>query len=108
MERRVKFRTLFPAEPGSRSFGSAFPRRCYCLTMVLVQRSIGVFSICIPPAWHGISLRPLFDYEGHLAVVMEVRSMTVNSENRLMHGIAVAILAEDREQSIVLNTRVET
>src|ERR1700682_6277872 len=34
--------------------------------------------------------------------------MTMNSDNRFMHGIAVAILTEDREQSIVLNTRVET
>ncbi|HEX7588513.1 MAG TPA: AAA family ATPase, partial [Anaerolineae bacterium] len=32
----------------------------------------------------------------------------MNSDNRLMHGIAVAILTEDREQSGVLNTRVET
>src|SRR5882757_1379540 len=34
--------------------------------------------------------------------------MAMNSENRLMHGIAVAILTEDREQSVILNTRVET
>src|ERR1700704_1380351 len=34
--------------------------------------------------------------------------MAMNSENRLMHGIAVAILTEDREQSVVLNHRVET
>src|SRR5256885_11073611 len=33
--------------------------------------------------------------------------MAMNSENRFMHGIAVAILTEDREQSVVLNTRVE-
>jgi pilus assembly protein CpaE len=34
--------------------------------------------------------------------------MTMDSENRLMHGIAVALLTEDREQSGVLNTRVES
>ncbi len=34
--------------------------------------------------------------------------MAMNSENRFMHGIAVAILTEEREQSVVLNTRVET
>ncbi len=34
--------------------------------------------------------------------------MTMKSENRLMHGIAVAVLTEDREQSVVLNTRVES
>lgn len=34
--------------------------------------------------------------------------MTMDSENRLMHGIAVAVLTEDREQSVVLNTRVES
>ena len=34
--------------------------------------------------------------------------MTLNTENRLMQGIAVAILAEDREQSVILNTRVES
>lgn len=34
--------------------------------------------------------------------------MTMNSDNRLMHGIAVAVLTEDREQSVVLNTRVES
>src|SRR5258708_18958759 len=34
--------------------------------------------------------------------------MTMSSDNRFMHGIAVAILTEDREQSVVLNTRVET
>jgi pilus assembly protein CpaE len=34
--------------------------------------------------------------------------MTIKSENRLMHGISVAILTEDREQSIVLNGRVES
>jgi len=34
--------------------------------------------------------------------------MTIDSENRLMHGIAVALLAEDREQSAILNTRVES
>jgi len=34
--------------------------------------------------------------------------MTLKNENRTMQGIAVAILAEDREQSIVLNTRVES
>jgi len=34
--------------------------------------------------------------------------MTLNTENRLMQGIAIAILAEDREQSVILNTRVES
>ena len=34
--------------------------------------------------------------------------MTMKSENRLMHGIAVAVLTEDREQSVVLNSRVES
>ncbi|HTR23497.1 MAG TPA: AAA family ATPase [Terriglobales bacterium] len=34
--------------------------------------------------------------------------MTLSTENRLMHGIAVAVLTEDREQSVVLNTRVES
>lgn len=34
--------------------------------------------------------------------------MALNAENRLMHGIAVAILTEDREQSVTLSTRVET
>ena len=34
--------------------------------------------------------------------------MTMNTEKSLMPGIAVALLAEDREQSIVLNTRVES
>lgn len=34
--------------------------------------------------------------------------MTMDSEKRLMHGIAVALLTEDREQSVVLNTRVES
>jgi pilus assembly protein CpaE len=34
--------------------------------------------------------------------------MTLNPENRLMHGIAVAVLTEDREQSVILNTRVES
>jgi pilus assembly protein CpaE len=34
--------------------------------------------------------------------------MTLNTENRLMSGIAVAILTEDREQSVVLNTRLES
>ncbi len=34
--------------------------------------------------------------------------MTLNTENRLMQGIAVAILTEDREQSVILNTRVES
>jgi len=33
--------------------------------------------------------------------------MALNTEIRLMQGIAVAILAEDREQSVILNTRVE-
>jgi len=47
------------------------------------------------------------NYEGHLAPTEEVRSMALNTEIRLMQGIAVAILAEDREQSVILNTRVE-
>ena len=34
--------------------------------------------------------------------------MTLNTENRLMQGIAVAILAEDREQSVIINSRVES
>lgn len=34
--------------------------------------------------------------------------MTMDSENRLMPGIAVAVLTEDREQSVILNTRVES
>lgn len=34
--------------------------------------------------------------------------MTMDSEKRLMHGIATAILAEDQEQSVVLNARVES
>jgi pilus assembly protein CpaE len=34
--------------------------------------------------------------------------MTIDSEKRLMHGIAVALLTEDREQSAVLNARIES
>jgi len=34
--------------------------------------------------------------------------MTMDSEKRLMHGIAVALLTEDREQSVALNARVES
>jgi len=34
--------------------------------------------------------------------------MTLNTENRPMQGIAIAILTEDREQSVILNTRVES
>ena len=34
--------------------------------------------------------------------------MTMNTENRVMPGIAVALLTEDREQSVVLNSRVES
>ena len=34
--------------------------------------------------------------------------MTLKSENRLMHGIAVALLTENHEQSIVINGRVES
>ncbi|MFZ3262462.1 MAG: AAA family ATPase [Terriglobales bacterium] len=34
--------------------------------------------------------------------------MTLNTDNRLMPGIAVAILTEDREQSVILNTRLES
>jgi pilus assembly protein CpaE len=34
--------------------------------------------------------------------------MAMNSENRVMPGIAVALLTEDREQSVVLNSRVES
>jgi pilus assembly protein CpaE len=33
--------------------------------------------------------------------------MTMTTENSLMHGIAVALLTEDREQSVVLQGRVE-
>ena len=33
--------------------------------------------------------------------------MTIKSENRLMPGVAVALLTEDREQSIILSTRLE-
>jgi len=49
-----------------------------------------------------------FDYEGHLAVVQEVRSMTKETENRLMQGIAIALLTEDREQSAILTNRLES
>lgn len=48
-----------------------------------------------------------FDYEGHLAPKPEVRSMTLKTENRPMPGITVAILTGDREQSVILSTRVE-
>src|SRR5580693_9259284 len=34
--------------------------------------------------------------------------MALNTENRPMPGIAVALLTEDREQSVVLNSRVES
>lgn len=34
--------------------------------------------------------------------------MALNTENRVMPGIAVALLTEDREQSVVLNSRVES
>ncbi len=34
--------------------------------------------------------------------------MTMNTEKQAMPGIAVALLTEDREQSIVLNSRVES
>jgi pilus assembly protein CpaE len=34
--------------------------------------------------------------------------MTLSTESRLMQGIAVALLTEDREQSVILNTRVES
>lgn len=34
--------------------------------------------------------------------------MTMKSENRLMHGISVALLTEDREQSVILNGRVDS
>ena len=34
--------------------------------------------------------------------------MTMKSENRLMHGIAVALLTEDREQSVILHGRVDS
>src|SRR5215470_9934105 len=33
--------------------------------------------------------------------------MTRETENRLMQGITVAVLSEDREQAVVLNTRLE-
>src|SRR5450755_690106 len=48
-----------------------------------------------------------FDYDGHLAPTLEVRSMTMNKEKRVMPGIAVALLTEDREQSVVLQSRIE-
>src|SRR5712675_1863504 len=34
--------------------------------------------------------------------------MSMSNENRVMPGIAVALLTEDREKSIVLNSRVES
>jgi len=34
--------------------------------------------------------------------------MTMKSENRLMHGISVALLTEDREQAVILNGRVDS
>ena len=34
--------------------------------------------------------------------------MAMNTENRVMPGISVALLSEDREQSVVLNSRVES
>ncbi len=34
--------------------------------------------------------------------------MTLNTDKRLMPGIAVAILTEDREQAVILNTRLES
>src|SRR6266576_1106193 len=34
--------------------------------------------------------------------------MTMKSDNRPMRGIAIAVLTEDREQSVILNTRVES
>jgi len=34
--------------------------------------------------------------------------MTRETENRLMQGITVAVLTEDREQAVLLNTRLET
>lgn len=34
--------------------------------------------------------------------------MTLSTENRFMQGIIVAILAEEREQSVILNTRTES
>jgi len=34
--------------------------------------------------------------------------MTMKSENQLMHGISVALLTEDREQSVTLHGRVES
>ena len=34
--------------------------------------------------------------------------MTLNTENRVMPGIAVALLTEDREQSVVMHSRVES
>src|ERR1700694_903435 len=39
---------------------------------------------------------------------MDVRSMSMSTEKRSMPGIAVALLTEDREKSIVLNSRVES
>src|ERR1700730_9474926 len=39
---------------------------------------------------------------------MDGRSMSMSTEKRSMPGIAVALLTEDREKSIVLNRRVES
>ena len=43
-----------------------------------------------------------------MALPMDVRSMSMSTEKRSMPGIAVALLTEDREKSIVLNSRVES
>ncbi len=48
------------------------------------------------------------DYEGHLAPALDVRNMSLNTEKRVMAGIAVAIIADDREKSIVLTSRVDS
>jgi pilus assembly protein CpaE len=39
---------------------------------------------------------------------MKVRSMAMSTEKRVMPGIAVALLTEDREQSVVMHSRVES
>ena len=49
-----------------------------------------------------------FHYEGHLASALEVRTMVMSTEKRSMPGIAVALLTEDREQSVILHSRVES
>jgi pilus assembly protein CpaE len=43
-----------------------------------------------------------------LASTLEVRTMVMSTEKRSMPGIAVALLTEDREQSVILHSRVES